>query len=131
MDKLTDKEVKAAVARVDMYLAGGRIGEIDPSLAESVELINTIAHLILESKLFPSPPDKLLEHMTEPELGEHLRKQLRFIKACQSEDTVGSMLIIFQKDMICQYGATLDPETVPQALRELATRLERRETVKR
>jgi hypothetical protein len=76
-------------------------------------------------------PEKLLRYMTEPELREHLNKQLRFIKDCQTEDTIGSMLVVFGEDGICQYGATVDPETVPQALRELADRLERRETVKR
>lgn len=74
---------------------------------------------------------KLMRDMTEPELGEHLKKQLRFIKSCQTPDTIGSMLIVFQDDGITQYGATVDPETAPQALRELADRIERRETVKR
>lgn len=75
--------------------------------------------------------EKLMRYMTEPELNAHLAKQLRFIKSCQTPDTIGSMLIIFQDDGISQYGATVDPETAPQALRELADRLERRETVKR
>lgn len=74
---------------------------------------------------------KLMKDMTEPELSGHLRKQLRFIRSCQTKDTIGSMLVIFQDNGITQYGATVDPETVPQALRELADRIERRETVKR
>lgn len=74
---------------------------------------------------------KLMQHMTEPELGAHLSKQLRFIKSCHTPDTIGSMLVIFQADGITQYGATIDPETAPQALRELADRIERRQTVKR
>lgn len=74
---------------------------------------------------------KLMKYMTEPELREHLTKQLRFIKSCQTPDTIGSMLVIFQDDGITQYGATVDPETAPQALRELADRIERRQTVKR
>lgn len=65
---------------------------------------------------------KLMKYMTEPELGEHLTKQLRFIKSCQTSDTIGSMLVIFQDDGITQYGATVDPETAPQVLRELADR---------
>lgn len=73
----------------------------------------------------------MLQHMTEPELREHLNVQLRFIKAHQTPDTVGSMLIIFGADGITQYGATVDPETAPAALRELADRIERRQTVKR
>lgn len=74
---------------------------------------------------------KLMQYMTEPELAEHLKKQLRFIKSCQTSDTIGSMLIIFQDDGITQYGSTVDPETAPQALRELADRIEKRQIVKR
>ncbi len=29
---------------------------------------------------------KLMKHMNGPEIGEHLRKQLRLIKSCQTED---------------------------------------------
>lgn len=75
-------------------------------------------------------PDRM-EHMNEPELAEHMNRQLRFIKGSQTEDTIGSMLVVFQEDGITQYGATLDPETTPNALRELAARIEYRETVKR
>lgn len=73
----------------------------------------------------------LMKYMTEPELSAHLSKQLRWIKACQTDDTIGSMLVIFQDDGITQYGATVDPETAPRALRELADRIEARQTVKR
>lgn len=76
-------------------------------------------------------PENMLKYMTEPELNAHLTKQLRFIKSCQTPDTIGSMLVIFGDDGITQYGATVDPETAPQALRELADRIERRQTVKR
>ena len=79
----------------------------------------------------PNRQKKMLKYMTEPELKEHVTKQLKFIKRCQTVDTVGSMLVIFQDDGVCQYGATIDPETAPQALCELADRIERRETVKR
>lgn len=81
--------------------------------------------------IVPASYDKKLQDMTEPELREHMSHQLQYIKSCQTEDTIGSMLIIFGADKITQYGATVDPETAPQALRELADRIERRETVKR
>jgi len=85
---------------------------------------------------YSSPPagaaaTKLLKDMTEPELADHLNRQLRFIHASQTPDTIGSMLIIFQDNGVSQYGATVDPETAPQALRELADRIERNQTVKR
>ncbi len=77
------------------------------------------------------PLPNRMEHMTEPQLGEHLARQLRFIEGSQTQDTIGSMLVIFQEDGVTQYGATVDPETVPDALRELAGRIEYRETIKR
>jgi len=46
--------------------------------------------------------NKLLQDMTEPELGAHLSYQLRFIESCHTPDTIGSMLIIFQQDGITQ-----------------------------
>lgn len=72
-----------------------------------------------------------LKDMTEPELGEYMNRQLRIIKTLQADDVIGSMLIVFMDNGITQYGATVDPETAPDALRELADRIERRETVKR
>lgn len=74
---------------------------------------------------------ELMKDMNEQQLGQHLFKQLRFIKSCQTPDTIGSMLLIFQDNGITQYGATIDPETAPQALRELADRIEKRQAVKR
>ena len=77
----------------------------------------------------PEPP--LMRHMTEPELDAHLSAKIRYLKATQTPDTIGSMLIIFQDNGVCLYSATIDPETAPQALREVADRIEKRETVKR
>ena len=74
---------------------------------------------------------KLLRDMTEPELSAYLAELLHYIKSRHTEDVIGSMLIIFQDDGITQYGATVDPETAPEALRELADRIESRTTVKR
>ena len=69
--------------------------------------------------------------MTEPELAEHMNRQLEPIKAAQTQDTIGSMLVIFQTNGTTQYGATIDPETAPAALRELADRIEHRQTIRR
>lgn len=74
---------------------------------------------------------KLLQDMTEPELANHLNTILRFIRSKETADTIGSMLVIFGNNGVSQYGATVDPETAPQALRELADRIERRQTVLR
>lgn len=73
----------------------------------------------------------LMRHMTEAELTEHLNVMLRFIKARETRDTIGSMLVIFQDNGLTQYGGTIDPEDTPEALRELADRLERRDTDRR
>lgn len=75
--------------------------------------------------------EQRLQDMTEPELSAYISRLMRFIKRSATPDTIGAMLIIFQDDGITQYGASVDPETAPQALRELADRIERRETVKR
>lgn len=74
---------------------------------------------------------KRMEHMTEPELGYHMKHQLDFIKACSTDDVLGAMLIIFQEDGITQYGATCKLEGREDALRELADRLEKKTTVER
>lgn len=71
----------------------------------------------------------LLKDMDEPALRRHLNALLTFIKANETPDTIGSMLVIFQDNGITQYGATIDPECAPAALRELADRIERRQTV--
>lgn len=74
---------------------------------------------------------KRLEDMTEPELAIHFRDVLDAVEARQPDDVLGSMVITFMENTITQYVASIDPETAPAALRELATRLEQRETVKR
>lgn len=75
------------------------------------------------------PPE--LQYMTEPELAVHINRMLRFIYENQTVDTVGSMLVVFGKDKVAQYGATIEPEDVPAQLRELADRIERQETIRR
>ena len=72
-----------------------------------------------------------LEYMTEPDLSEYMKSLMTLVHERRTEDTVGAMVIVFQEDQITQYVASLDPSTTPQALRELADRLERRETVER
>lgn len=132
---ITDEDVRRALDSAETLHKDLAIRFLHPiEQIESLRLLIDIVDQVMKMHNGlhdASPPDKLMEHMTEPELSAHLSRQLKFIKGCQSEDTVGSMLIIFQKDMICQYGATVDPEQAPKALRELADRIERRETVKR
>lgn len=74
---------------------------------------------------------KRLEDMTEPELTEHFKSIMRLIQKMQPDDVIGTMVITFMTNGISQYVASIDPDTAPQALRELADRLERREAVKR
>ncbi len=69
----------------------------------------------------------LLKDMPEPELRRHLSEMLDFIRLHERQDAIGSILVIFGNNGISQYGATVDPETVPQALLDLADRIERRE----
>lgn len=79
----------------------------------------------------PKPHLKLMKDMTEPELGRHFKRIMFDVDEQQPDDVIGSMVITFTDCGIAQYVASIDPETAPQALRELADRLERRETVKR
>lgn len=74
---------------------------------------------------------KLLKDMNEPELSQHIGGMMRKIKSWQTPDTIGSILVAFGEDGINQYGATIDPECAPEALREIADKIERRETIRR
>lgn len=126
---MTDEDVIAAVDLVTSQLVYLR-HKYEVAFIEALRLVLAVSRQTVELEIqMPHPPDKRMEHMTEPELSAHLTRQLRFIKGCQSEDTIGSMLIVFQEDGITQYGSTVHPENVPAALRELADRLEKRETV--
>src|SRR5688572_5011326 len=73
----------------------------------------------------------LMKDMTQQQLDKHISRQLRFIRHSETPDTIGSMLVIFTDSRITQFASTLDPATpnIPQALRNLADRIERREYV--
>lgn len=79
----------------------------------------------------PKPHLKRLEDMNEPELRAHFADIIESVDDVQPDDVIGSMVITFMENGISQYVANIDPETAPDALRELADRLERRQTVKR
>jgi len=72
-----------------------------------------------------------MKDMNEPDLRLYLSYLMGMLKEVQPPAVIGSMLIMFTDQGITQYAASIDPETAPQALRELADRIERRETVKR
>ena len=82
-------------------------------------------------KLTPRGRNRRMLDMNPEELNAHLKHQIRFIHGCQTEDTIGSMLIVFGTNGIGQYASTVDAECAPAALRELADRLERREMIER
>lgn len=131
MSGIADNGVIDAVERLEAWV-GLVSAHHSRQFIEDMTMVMVLARQTVELGIqIPSPPDKRMEDMTEPELSAHLSRQLRFIKGCQSEDTVGTMLIVFQGDGICQYGGTVHPEDSPNALRELADRLENRETVER
>jgi len=79
----------------------------------------------------PRPDLKQLQDMTEPELARHFNRIMLTVDDQQPDDVIGSMVISFMTNGISQYVASIDPETAPAALRELANRIERRQTVKR
>lgn len=77
------------------------------------------------------PHLKRLEDMTEPELAQHFRRIIDEVERRSPDDVLGSMVITFMKNKIVQYVASVDPYSAPNALRELANRLERRQIVDR
>lgn len=105
--------------------------DLDPRIGGTLLATLDVMQIRIEEFKEIAADVRLLKYMTEPELSAHLTKQLRFIKSCETQDTIGTMLVIFQQDGICQYGSTVQPANVPEALRELADRLERKETVTR
>lgn len=105
--------------------------DLEPRIGGTLRATMDVMAIRMDELKELTPHMRLLKFMNEPELSAHLSKQLRFIKSCETQDTIGSMLIIMQEDGICQYGSTVMPDNVPQALRELADRLERKETVER
>ena len=72
-----------------------------------------------------------MRDMTEPELREYFNLLMAATQSLMPPDVLGFMIVCFQSDKITQYAASIEPEGAAQALRELADRLERRETVKR
>lgn len=79
----------------------------------------------------PKPHLKRLEDMNEPELSAHFSGIMEYVDEQQPDDVTGSMVITFMNNGITQYVSSIDPESAPAVLRELADRLERRQTVKR
>lgn len=67
---------------------------------------------------------KKLSEMNEHELNEHFAAIMNAVDDAATEDTIGSMVLTFQEGGITQYIASVDPATVPTALRELADRIE-------
>lgn len=112
-------------------LVSGNICQAD---SETQILLDDIGWDVMINAIFTvalgTLPDRM-QDMTEPQLSDHLGRQLRFVQNCETSDTIGSMLVIFQDDGITQYGATVMREDAPAALRELADRLENNTTVKR
>lgn len=74
---------------------------------------------------------RLMQDMTEPELRDYFNLLMSATKSIMPPDVLGFMIICFQEDKITQYASSIEPDGAVQALRELADRLERRETVKR
>ena len=69
--------------------------------------------------------------MTEPELRTYFNHIMAELKRSAPDDLIGWMLVGFQENGITQYVSSVDPMTAPDALRELADRLESRTIVER
>lgn len=76
-------------------------------------------------------PAKRLEDMDEPELAEHFKQIIRMVQERQPDDVIGTMVVSFMENGICQYVSSIAPESAVGGLRELASRIESREVVAR
>jgi hypothetical protein len=77
------------------------------------------------------PQLKELRDRTEPELREYFNGLMNFLKSQKPDDVTGFVLLAFQSNNITQYASSVDPGTIPAALREVANRIESRDTVTR
>jgi hypothetical protein len=127
------KELEFAIDRLEICDCGGS-GPRSRSAraAEGLrKLLSEYQSTVAQDKEARSTAPKKMSNMTEPELGIYMTEIMDKIKAWQAPDVLGCMLVVFQEDSITQYAASVEPEGAIDALRELADRLERRETVKR
>lgn len=74
---------------------------------------------------------RAIRDMSEAQLRLYMSSLIRYIDMRTKDDVIGAMLILFQDGgeagQLSQYAATVDPATVPEGLRELASRLENRD----
>jgi hypothetical protein len=77
------------------------------------------------------PPLKELQDRTEPELRLYFNSLMDFLKSQKPADVTGFVLLTFQSNNITQYASSVDPSTIPAALREVANRIESRDRVTR
>ena len=72
----------------------------------------------------PVNPAFLFADLTHEQIAQHITQILDLLKACQTSDTVGSLLVTIREDGIAQYGGTVNRSDVPAILRQLADHLE-------
>lgn len=99
-----------------------------PETEEGIELEQL---KIMMNEIVPRGFDRVMSQMTEEELREHMTHQMDYIDRCATLDTIGAILIVFANNNTTQYVSSVDPASVPAALREMADRLELRDKVKR
>lgn len=99
-----------------------------PETDEGIELEQL---KIMLNEIVPRGFDRVMSQMTEEELSEHMTHQMDYIERCATLDTIGAILLVFADNQLTQYASSIDPASVPAALREMADRLERRDTVTR
>lgn len=91
-DSAASLVAQALVNRIEIVL-GGLVACSDAITSERPELISLTINPRSERAIVSAETNaapKLMQHMTEPELGEHIAHQLRFIKSCETPDTIGS-----------------------------------------
>ena len=74
---------------------------------------------------------RLMKDMTEPELRTYFNQVMNATQSVVPPDVEGFMLVMFTDQGITQYASSVEREDAVEALRELADRLERKDTITR
>lgn len=93
--------------------------------------LQALRHEFDTSKQQDLPPLKELQDRTEPELRLYFNGLMDFLKSQKPADVTGFVLLAFQSNKLTQYASSVDPGTIPAALREVANRIESRDHVTR
>ena len=71
-------------------------------------------------KTNPEPFPTKIKEMSQDQKKAHMMKTIKSVAKLEAEDTIGTVVLMFQDNGQLQYAATVQLEGVAQALRNLA-----------